>query len=208
MKDDRMLRAGALAAAALGMAGALMSFAGIFMGIPEATRAGIGMLAAAAATGGITLLITGDRATVGEFLWNPMVMPIISRIALRRPGRAGESTTRRTRMTQDQLPPFNPEESVFPELIAQEALNEALAHLMDEASEDLPQGEYPGDDELDRIAPSLKGLVTREIREQKLDPCRHVFSQVTDLAHDVVQALPDHERQALLETMRNRNPGQ
>ena len=98
---------------------------------------------------------------------------------------------------------FNPNEPVFPALTAQEALNEALAHLMDRATEfPSPQGEYPLDEEIDRLAPSLKGLVTKEIREQQLTPCNHAFGQLADLAHDIVAGLPQEETQALIDSMK------
>lgn len=97
---------------------------------------------------------------------------------------------------------FDPREPVFPTMTAQEALNEALEHLMGEATGEGPQGDYPADDELDAIAPSLKGLVMREIREQQLAPCNHAFSQLADLGYDIAHGLPEQELNALLERMK------
>lgn len=97
---------------------------------------------------------------------------------------------------------FNGDEAVFPAKTARGALNEALFDLMVEACPDGRQGEYPDDDELDSIAPRLKGLVMREIREQQLVPCNHAFNELDNLGHDIASGLPEAERNALIERMK------
>ena len=109
--------------------------------------------------------------------------------------------------TQDHAPEFNPREPIFQALTAQDVLDEALAGIMDQALEEDPQAEYP-DDDIDHIAPSLRGAIMREIRERKLTPCRHAFSEMDGLAWDIVQALPEEERRAILDAMMEQGKGE
>ena len=101
---------------------------------------------------------------------------------------------------------FDSKEPVFLAMTAQEVVNEALAHLMDRACDQTPagtpQGEYPDEEEMDRLAPSLKAGVMREIREQELTPCNHAWSQMADLAYDVVAGLPEAEVDAMVHRMK------
>ena len=97
---------------------------------------------------------------------------------------------------------FNPGESIFPAMTAQEALCEALEHLMSRATEDGPMGEYPSWEEVDQLAPSLKGQVMRGIRERNLMPCNHDFSTLANLAYDVVSKIPEQEVSAVIGRMK------
>ena len=89
-----------------------------------------------------------------------------------------------------------PDASIYAGLRARNVLDEALWDLNEGG------GNYPEEDEIDRLAPSLRTLVMREIRHSELLPCRHAQSELADMGHDVVRKLPEHEREALRARMK------
>ena len=91
---------------------------------------------------------------------------------------------------------WDPSTSICPGLRAQDLLNEALWDL-EEAN-----AEYPKDEQLDQLAPSLRSLVMQEIRLSNLQPCRREFQEMADMGHNVIAKLPIHEKNALQEAMR------
>ena len=103
----------------------------------------------------------------------------------------------------EQLPEFNPREPLFPTMTAQETLNEVLTHLMDEATGGEPWREHPDEEVVNQLAPSLKGLVMREILEKRLEPCNHAYIDMSELAHGIVALLPPDEAAALMARMKD-----
>ena len=71
--------------------------------------------------------------------------------------------------------PFDPERSIYHEANAQDVVNMLLENVMGENN-----GEYPENDEVDGLAPSLKGLIMRQIDASTLRSCKH-------MEHDVKQ---------------------
>ena len=92
---------------------------------------------------------------------------------------------------------FDPNRSIYPEVNAAGLVNFLLENVMG----DHQHGEYPHGDELDDLAPSLKGLIMGKIEASTLTMCKHAEFDLNDMACDIKKLLPPEELAALQDAM-------
>ena len=98
---------------------------------------------------------------------------------------------------QGPVPPtFDPNAPIYNVANAQEVLNTVMEHLMGDHD-----GNYPRDQEIDELAPSLKESVMQAIHANQPTPCNHVFADIEDLAHQAQDLIPTDELQAIRKSM-------
>ena len=109
------------------------------------------------------------------------------------PDEPGESQPGESQTGEDR---WDPAESIYQGLRAQNLLNEALWDLNDGVGNC-----YPDDEGVDRLAPSLKDTVMKVIRMSNTTSCPDGYHDLANLAHDVVTNLPESEQNALREAI-------
>ena len=89
---------------------------------------------------------------------------------------------------------YDQAQPLYPGVNAGEILDKVLRHL----APNYPSPNYPGEEETDPLAPSLKHIIVEQINEHPNPPvCAHMQNHLLNMSTDVIHSLPEEERKRL-----------